>query len=72
MAPVQCFHDADPGKHRWPIVFRYQQQRLHRGLPFFFIVLCVRQLGNVFCRVAQCDQWLPARHYDWIEKPLIP
>jgi hypothetical protein len=53
-------------------MFRNQQQRLHRGLLFFCFVLCVRQLGNVFCRVAQCNQRLPARHYDWIEKPLIP
>jgi hypothetical protein len=28
-------------------MFRNQQERLHRGLPFFGIVLCLRQLGDV-------------------------
>ena len=28
-------------------MFRNQQQRLHRCLPFFGIVLCLRQFGDV-------------------------
>jgi len=31
---IQCPHDTDAGEHRRPAVFRDQQQRLHRGLPF--------------------------------------
>ena len=42
------------------------------GLPFVGVVLCLGQFGDVFCGVAQRDQGLPIRHYDRIEKPLIP
>ena len=39
-------------------MFYDQQQRLHRGLPFFGIVLCFRKLGDVERGVAQRDQVL--------------
>jgi hypothetical protein len=35
---VQRSHDTDPREHRWSALFRDQQQRFHRGLPFVGIV----------------------------------
>jgi hypothetical protein len=32
------------------------KKRVHRGLPFFGVVLCLGQLGDVERRVAQGDQ----------------
>jgi len=69
---VQGPHDADACKHRWPAMFYDQQQRLHRGLPFFGIVFRLGQFCDVERGVAKRDQRLPARQYDRIEKPLIP
>jgi hypothetical protein len=48
-------------------MFGNQQERQHRGLPFFGIVFCLRQLGDVERGVAERDQRLPARQYDRIE-----
>jgi hypothetical protein len=39
-------------------MFRNQQQRLHRGLPFFGIVFGLGQFGDIERRVAQRDQRL--------------
>jgi hypothetical protein len=36
---VKRSHHPDPGKHRWAAALGNQQQRLHRGLPLFGIVL---------------------------------
>src|SRR5207248_440571 len=36
------------------------------------VVFCARQLSNVYCRIAQREQRLPARHRYRIGKPLIP
>jgi hypothetical protein len=35
---IQRPHDADPGEHRRAAALGNQQQRFHRGLPFFGIV----------------------------------
>jgi hypothetical protein len=63
MAPVQRPHDSDARKHRWPVKFRNQQKSLHRGLPCFGIVICLRQFGDVERGVAERDQRVsgPAR-----------
>jgi hypothetical protein len=45
--PVQRSYDADLGEHRWPVMFCNLQQRLRRDLPFFGVVLCLGQLGDV-------------------------
>lgn len=70
--PVQRSHYADPGEHRWPVTFRDQHQRLHRGLPFVDVVFCLGQFGDVERGVAQREQLAPAGQPDWIEKLLIP
>jgi hypothetical protein len=70
--PVQRSHHADPGEHRWPVMFCNQQQRLHRSLPFFGVVFCIGQFGDVERCVAERGEPFPARQYDWIEKLLIP
>jgi hypothetical protein len=38
-----------------PIMLGNQQQRLHRGQPFFGVVFGLRQFGDVFSGVAQRD-----------------
>lgn len=48
---LQCPHDPDPGKHRRSAASRYQDQRLHRRLPFRRRVLFLRQGGNVLAGV---------------------
>jgi hypothetical protein len=48
--PMECSH-ADPGEHRRAVTFCSQQQRLHRGLPFFGIVFCLGQFSDVMCGV---------------------
>jgi len=53
-------------------MFSNQQQCLHRGLPFFGIVLSLRQCSDVERGVAQRDQLAPAGQLDWIKKSLIP
>ncbi len=70
--PMERSHDADPGEHRRAVMFCNQQQRLHRGLPFFGIVFCLGQFSDVMCGVAARDQRFPARQCDRIEKLLIP
>jgi hypothetical protein len=37
-------HDADPSQHRWTAVFRDQDQRFHRCLPWRGCVICFRSL----------------------------
>ena len=56
---IQCPHHAYPGQHRWPVMFGNQQQRLHRGLPFFGIVFCLGQFGDVKRGVAHYIMKLP-------------
>jgi hypothetical protein len=59
-------------KHRRSALFRDQQQRFHRGLPFVGIVFRFRQFGDVLGGIAQRDQrLLSARQYDRIKKLLI-
>ncbi len=53
-------------------MFCNEQMRLHCGLPFFGIVFCLGQLGDVERGVAERDPRLSARQHDWIEEPLIP
>jgi len=38
------------------VKFGNQRKRLHRGLPFFGIVFCLGQLGDVERGVAERDQ----------------
>jgi hypothetical protein len=52
LVPTARSHHPDPRERHWPVIFSYQQQRFHRGLPFLGVVLCVRHLGNVFCRIS--------------------
>jgi hypothetical protein len=54
-------------------MFRNQQERRHCGLPFFGIVFCLGQFGDVERGVPERDHQLaPAGEHDRIEKPLIP
>jgi hypothetical protein len=41
---VQGSRHSYPGEHRRPVMLCNEQQRLHRGLPFFGIVFCLGQL----------------------------
>jgi hypothetical protein len=41
---VKRSHHAYPDEHRRPVALGNQQQRFHRGLPFFGIVFCLGQL----------------------------
>jgi hypothetical protein len=44
-----------------------------RGLPFFAIVFGLGRFGDVFCGVAQRDQWFPTLQYDRITvDPMTP
>ena len=73
VAPVQCPHDPDPRKHRWPVMLSNQQQRFHRGLPIVGIVFRFRQFSDVLGGIAQrAQRLLSARQYDRIKKLLIP
>jgi hypothetical protein len=56
---VQRPHDADPGQHRWPAVFGYEDQRLHGGLPFRRGVLGFRQLRGVVSGIPQGEKPTP-------------
>ena len=51
--PMERSHHADPGEHRRAVMFCNQQQRLHRGLPFFGIVFCLGQFGHVLRGIAE-------------------
>jgi hypothetical protein len=53
---VQRSHHADTGKHRWPVLFSHQEQRLHRGLPFGRLLFCFGQLGDVGPGVFERDE----------------
>jgi hypothetical protein len=54
-----------------PPKFRDQQQRLHRSLPWFSIMLGLGQLGDELCRVPERDELATARQgYRIIESPL--
>jgi hypothetical protein len=59
--PYQRQHHSDPREHRRPIMLGYQQQRFHRGQPFFGVVFGLRKLGDVFSGVAERDQLLALR-----------
>jgi hypothetical protein len=43
---VQCSHDANSRKHRWPVMFCNEEERRHRGLPCFGIVLYLGQFSD--------------------------
>ena len=68
---IQSPHYADAREQRWPVKFRDQQQRFHRGLPFVGIVFCLGQFSDVLSSIAQRDQGL-AIDLDRIKKLLIP
>jgi hypothetical protein len=53
-------------------MFCDQQESLHCGLPFFGIVFCLGQFGDVRGGVTERDQRFPAGRRDRIEKLLIP
>jgi hypothetical protein len=53
-------------------MFYDQQQRLHRGLPFVGVVLCLGQFGDLERGVAERHQRFPTLQHDRVEKPLIP
>jgi hypothetical protein len=69
---VQASHDTYPGEHRRAVMFRNQQERRHRSLPFLRIVLSLGQFGDVERGVAERDRRLLVWDHDRIEKPLIP
>jgi len=52
---VDRLHHPDPREHRRPVALGNQQQRLHRGQPFFGVVFGLRQLGDVDGGVAERD-----------------
>ena len=56
LMPAKRSHHSDAGEHRRPVMLGNQQQRLHRDLPFFGIVFCLGQLGDVEGGVAERDQ----------------
>jgi len=70
--PVQCCHDADPRELRWPVIFYNQQQRFHRCLPFFGIVLCLGQFGDVGTGVLQRGELATAPQRDRIVEAPLP
>jgi hypothetical protein len=63
---VQCFHDADPRKHRRPAFRRDQEKGLHRGLPFRRFVLGLRKLGDVCSGILERDEFSATRKRDWL------
>ena len=69
---VQRPHDTDAREHRWPAMLRNQQKSLHRGLPFFGIVLCLEQFRDVVSGVAQGDQLLALGQFDMLGKWAVP
>jgi hypothetical protein len=52
---VQRQHHAYAREHRRAAALGNQQQRLHRGQPFFSIVFGLRQFGDVERGVAERD-----------------
>jgi hypothetical protein len=69
---VQCSHHANSREHRWPIMFSNQHESCHCSLPFFGIVFCLRQLGDVERRVAQGDELLALGQFDRLGKWTVP
>ena len=69
---VQRSHHAYPGEHRRTVKFRNEEERRHRGLPCFRIVLYLGQFSDEERGVAKRGQRLPARQYDRIVKPFDP
>ena len=70
---IQSPHYADAREQRWPVKFRDQQQRFHRGLPFVGIVFRFQQFRYVLGGIAQrAQRLLLARQYDRIKKLLVP
>jgi hypothetical protein len=53
---VNRSHHGYTRKHRWPVMFGHQYQRVHCGLTFNGIVFGFRQLGDVQRGVAERDQ----------------
>jgi hypothetical protein len=69
---VQRPHDANPGEHHWPAKLHNQQQRFHRCLPFFGVVFCLRQLGDVGAGVLQRGELATARQRGRIVERSFP
>jgi hypothetical protein len=53
-------------------MFCNQQQRFHRGLPFFGVVFGLGPFGNLLRGVAECHQFAPVGQLNRIVKPSIP
>ena len=70
--PIQRSHDADPRKHRRPAKRCDQDQRFHRRLPLWNLVLGVRQLRDVIAGVLQRDERRTAVHRDRFVKCAFP
>jgi hypothetical protein len=70
--PVDRSHDTYPREHRRPVTFCNQHQRCHCSLPFFGIVLCLRQFRDVERGIAEGDQSFAARQHNRIKELLIP
>jgi hypothetical protein len=69
---VQGSHHAYPREHRRAVMFRNQQERRHRSLPFFGIVFCLRQFRDVERGVAQGDKLLALGQFDRLGKWTVP
>ncbi|MDH2407073.1 hypothetical protein QCM77_45790, partial [Bradyrhizobium sp. SSUT18] len=63
---VQCPHDADPREHRRAAKIGYQHQRLDGGLPFWRIMLALRQLRDEGGGIVRGDQLAAIRQRDGI------
>ena len=70
--PIERPHHAYPGEHRWAAALGNKQKRLHRGLPSVGIVFGLGELGDVEGGVAEGDEYLAFRQFNWIEELLVP
>jgi hypothetical protein len=59
--PVKRSHNGNPRKHRWPVLFSHQEQRLPRGLPFRRLLFGFGQLGDLGPGVFERDALATAR-----------
>ena len=65
-------HDTDAREHRRAVTFGNEQQRLHRYLPFFGIVFCLGQPGDVLPGVLKRDELATARQGNRIVELTLP
>jgi hypothetical protein len=61
---VQCLHDTDPREH-CRAAARHEHQRFDRRRPLLGLVLGLRELGDVGCRILERDERSPVRQLDW-------